>query len=227
MPNTPEPTNKAPGRLREEGTPWGESRRGNRAQLIVGGAVALVLIGTTAFVLLRETGAPSPEPSPPAAQPSTTPVAPPPAPPPVAATPASPPAPPPVASPPAATPEPAAPPVEPPPPPPRASTVIEPQLPSTSSEAKPSKPAHGATIYTLQLGSFLVPGNASALVGRLNAHGGSAYEKAEADANGKTWHFVRFGAFDTKAEAEAAADDLKRTEGISAVLVRTKADSAQ
>jgi cell division protein FtsN len=218
----PNPTTRAPAEP-GGGTPWGDGKRGNRAQLIVGGAVALVLIGTTAFVLLRESGSNPPE-APPAAQPA--PAAPPaiilpPPPPPVAAAP-------PVAPPPAA-PEPAAPPA---PAPPSASTIPEPEpkakpVAKAAKTARPAEHAAAGTIYALQLGSFLVPANASALVARLNAHGGSAYEKAEPDANGKTWHIVRSGAFDTKAEAEAAAEDLKRTEGINAFLVRTRADDAK
>ncbi|HLG88556.1 MAG TPA: SPOR domain-containing protein [Alphaproteobacteria bacterium] len=227
MSTPPNPITRAPAEP-GGGTPWGDGRRGNRAQLIVGGAVALVLIGTTAFVLLREPSSGPPE-TPPAAQPAPA------APPPAVSPPAPPPAAavaPPVASPPptpapAAVPEPAAPPA-----PPSTAAIPEPQpeakpVAKAPTTARPAEHRATGTVYALQLGSFLVPANASALVARLNAHGGSAYEKAEPDANGKTWHIVRSGAFDTKAEAEAAAEDLKRTEGISAFLVRTKADDAK
>ena len=182
----PNPTTKAPAEERS-GNPFRkgiETKRGNRAQLIVGGAVALVLIGTTAFVLLREPSSTPPE-SAPAAQPAPPPAAAPPAS--VAVAPPAPPKPAPVIPPPAATPEPAPPSA----PPSVAAPSVEPQAPLEKPVAKSAKtkqataPAGNGRFYTLQLDSFLVPANAKALVARLNAHGGSAYEQVRTDADGK------------------------------------------
>lgn len=198
-----------------------EAKRGNRAQLIGAAAVALVLVGTTAFVLLRES-APPPSEAPAAAQPApqVPPLPPPSIPAPVAATP-------PVAPPPT--------PAETQPAPPAAAATPAPE--PTEAEAKPASkhhkaaktepPASNGGAYTLQLDSFLVPENATALIARVNAHGGSAYEKAEPDGDGKTWHKVRVGAYDSEAEAEAAAEDLRKTDGIDALIVRTTAEDAK
>lgn len=197
-----------------------ETTRSNRAQLIVGGAVALVLVGTTAFVLLRET-APTPPEAPQAVtiQPAPT------VPPAVLPIPAPTIVAPPVAPPPAVTPQPAPPPASAPP-------VTEPK----QAEAVPASKRHKAAVveqaagkaaFTLQLDSFLIPSNATALIARINEHGGSAYDKVEPDPDGKAWHKVRSGSYDSEAEAEAAAEDLKRTEGIDALVVQTTVEDAK
>lgn len=210
-----------------------EAKRGNRAQLIGAAAVALVLIGTTAFVLLREAAPPPSEP-PAAAQPA--PQAPPALPPsqPAPSVPAPAPA---VAATPPVAPPPAPAEAQPATPPP---VVAPPATEPTEAEAKPASKRHAKAreqaeakqpaasgVYTLQLDSFLVPENATALIARMNAHGGSAYDKPEPDGNGKTWHKVRVGAYDSEAEAEAAAEDLKHNEGINALIVRTTAEDAK
>ena len=222
-----------------------EAAKGNRAQLAVGAAVALVLIGTTAFVLLRQTGE-TPGPQVAAAPPLA-------APPPVRET-ISVPAPPPIA-PPQAAPVP----LPPPPPPPAAAPARVPAAPPAEAVAAPPKPKKAtaghrdrpATAkseetaasppaaseppapapvpagdgggYTLQLGSFLVPENATGLMARLEKHGGKATDKQEPDTTGKTWHKVRYGAYATRADAEAAAQDLKQSEDVDALVVETAA----
>jgi cell division septation protein DedD len=106
-------------------------------------------------------------------------------------------------------------------------TASAPHPAEAAKEAAASPaPAAGSTVYTLQLDSFLVPENAAGLIERMTKRGDKAYDKVEPE-DGKAWHKVRSGAYATLAEAEAAAKDLKQSEGIDALVVETTADDVK
>lgn len=197
----------------------------NRAQLLIGGAVAFVLAGTTAFVFLRE-AVPSAPPAPESkvAPPRTAEI-----PPPLPAA-SAPTAPTPIASAPApqqaVTPPAQAQPIAPtkieradastP-----AALAVKPAVQTNSAPSASRIPQSSKAAFTLQLGSFLVPENATGLIDRMTKRGDQAREKVETDESGKEWHKVRSGIYTTASEAQTAAEALKRAANIDALVVET------
>ncbi len=70
------------------------------------------------------------------------------------------------------------------------------------------KPAPSAGAYAVQVGAFLVPGNAEAASRALAAKGLDAYRVQRTDRRGRTWHLVRVGRFGGRGHAVALAGRL-------------------
>jgi len=80
--------------------------------------------------------------------------------------------------------------------------------------------------FSLQLGAFLDAAKAKSLTERLAARGYSPTSIEAADGYGRTWHYVRLGAFADEVAAALAASDLLERAGIGAVVVRLSAANA-
>lgn len=93
-------------------------------------------------------------------------------------------------------------------------------------------PPHGAatavveaeTLYSLQIGSYRDPGNAQAVVGALRRDGHRPFIYRPAGGASR-WHTVRIGAFESRAQADAAAARFKQSDGRDPLVIPT--DSAR
>nr|WP_246337732.1 SPOR domain-containing protein [Azospirillum oleiclasticum] len=92
---------------------------------------------------------------------------------------------------------------------------------STPPAAAPAAPA-GDGHYAVQVGSFGVPENATALQRRLAERGFNAYALDWTDRNQRSWRVVRVGNFRTDAEARRAAEDLKTRLSLPVQVVTTR-----
>jgi cell division septation protein DedD len=80
--------------------------------------------------------------------------------------------------------------------------------------------------FSLQLGAFLDAAKAKSLTDRLAARGYSPTSIEAADGYGRTWHYVRLGAFADEGAAALAASDLLERAGIGAAVVRLSTANA-
>jgi DedD protein len=85
-----------------------------------------------------------------------------------------------------------------------------------SAEAKPA--ASDAGKFAVQFGAFLQSKNAGILAKRLTEKGYLSDVVAREDSHGRTWYLVRYGAFQNRTEATAAAVELKTRESLDAVV---------
>ncbi len=76
----------------------------------------------------------------------------------------------------------------------------------------------GQPEYDLQLGSFQDAGNAASLVASLKTHGCTAQVMQLTDAQHRVWNVVRIGPFATLEQAAAAAAQLRRSDGLLALV---------
>jgi DedD protein len=121
---------------------------------------------------------------------------------------------------------------------PSAATVHGAPPPAT---AKPSTSASAATAaasgaaspaasqagnFSLQLGAFLDEAKAKSLAAQVATQGYAPISVAAADGFGRTWHYVRLGAFANARAAAVAASDLLVQAGIGAAVVRVSAANA-
>lgn len=112
------------------------------------------------------------------------------------------------------------------PPPSALAASAAPPTASPASVPGPASPAPRAGDFSLQLGAFLDAAKAKSLTDQLATRGYSPASIDAADGSGRTWHYVRLGAFaDERAAALAAADLVERT-GIGAAVVRLSAANA-
>jgi DedD protein len=106
--------------------------------------------------------------------------------------------------------------------------------PSTSPSAAAAAANSGATSpagpqggnFSLQLGAFLDETKAKSLVAQVATQGYAPVSVAAADGYGRTWHYVRLGAFADERAAAVAASDLLVRAGIGAAVVRVSATNA-
>jgi cell division protein FtsN len=98
--------------------------------------------------------------------------------------------------------------------------AVEPDLPAVEAvnaiDAKPA--ASDAGKFAVQFGAFLQPKNAGILAKSLTAKGYLSDVVAREDSHGRTWYLVRYGAFTNRAEAAAAAVELRTRESLDAVV---------
>jgi cell division protein FtsN len=73
-------------------------------------------------------------------------------------------------------------------------------------------------LFAVQFGAFLQSENAGVLAKRLTAKGYGAAVVAREDSQGRTWYLVRYGAFPNRAQAAAAAVEVKARESVDAVV---------
>jgi cell division septation protein DedD len=95
---------------------------------------------------------------------------------------------------------------------------------SAPGQASPAAPK-GAD-FSLQLGAFLDMTKAKSAADQLAARGYSPASTEAADGYGRTWHYVRLGAFNDERAAALAASDLFERAGIGAAVVRLSAANA-
>jgi cell division protein FtsN len=95
---------------------------------------------------------------------------------------------------------------------------------SAPGPASPVAPQSGD--FSLQLGAFLDAAKAKSLADRLAARGYSPASIEAADGYGRTWHYVRLGAFADERAAALAASHLLERVGIGAAVVRLSAANA-
>ncbi len=76
----------------------------------------------------------------------------------------------------------------------------------------------GQPEYDLQLGSFQDAANAASLVASLKTHGCNAQVMQLTDAQHRVWNVVRIGPFATLEQAAAAAAQLRRSDGLLALV---------
>jgi cell division septation protein DedD len=100
---------------------------------------------------------------------------------------------------------------------------------SAASQASPPSPAisppQGGD-FSLQVGAFLDAARAKSLADQLAARGDSPALIDAADGYGRTWHYVRLGAFADERAAALAASDLLARVGIGAAVVRVATANA-
>jgi cell division septation protein DedD len=80
--------------------------------------------------------------------------------------------------------------------------------------------------YSLQLGAFLDAAKAKSLTDQLAAQGYATASIDALDGYGRTWHYIRFGAFRDESNAALAASDLLEKAGIASVVVRASPANA-
>lgn len=95
---------------------------------------------------------------------------------------------------------------------------------SAAGAASPAAPQGGN--FSLQLGAFLDEAKAKSLAAQLATQGYAPVSLAAADGYGRTWHYVRLGAFADERAAAGAASDLLVQAGIGAAVVRVSAANA-
>ena len=90
-----------------------------------------------------------------------------------------------------------------------------------------ANPAAGqAGTFSLQFGAFLDQAKAKSAAAELAARGYPPVAVDAADGYGRTWHYVRLGAFADERAATLAASDLLAQAGIGAAVVRVAAANA-
>ena len=80
--------------------------------------------------------------------------------------------------------------------------------------------------YSLQFGAFLDAAKAKSLTDQLAARGYATASIDALDGYGRTWHYIRFGAFRDESNAALAASDLLEKSGIASVVVRASPANA-
>jgi DedD protein len=95
---------------------------------------------------------------------------------------------------------------------------------SGSGAASPATPQGGN--FSLQLGAFLDETKAKSLAAQVATRGYAPVSVVAADGYGRTWHYVRLGAFADERAAAVAASDLLVQAGIGAAVVRVSAANA-
>jgi cell division protein FtsN len=95
---------------------------------------------------------------------------------------------------------------------------------AAAASASPASPQAGN--FSLQLGAFLDEAKANSLAAQLAIQGYAPVSLAAADGYGRTWHYVRLGAFADERAAAVAASDLLVQAGIGAAVVRVSAANA-
>jgi cell division protein FtsN len=78
----------------------------------------------------------------------------------------------------------------------------------------------------LQFGAFLDQAKAKSAADQLAARGYAPVSVDAADGYGRTWHYVRLGAFADQRAAALVASDLLAQAGIGAAIVRVAAANA-
>jgi cell division protein FtsN len=107
-----------------------------------------------------------------------------------------------------------------------ASTAL-PQPPAAAAAASAAGSAAAQTGgFSLQFGAFLDQAKAKSLADQLAAKGYAPVSVDAADGYGRTWHYVRLGAFADERAAALAASDLLEQAGIGATVVRVAAANA-
>jgi cell division septation protein DedD len=113
------------------------------------------------------------------------------------------------------------------PPPPAAAASSSPSAASPASapaSASPAAPQAGN--FSLQFGAFLDQAKAKSAADQLAARGYAPVSVDAADGYGRTWHYVRLGAFADQRAAALVASDLLAQAGIGAAIVRVAAANA-
>jgi cell division protein FtsN len=95
---------------------------------------------------------------------------------------------------------------------------------SAQASASPAAPQTGN--FSLQFGAFLDQAKAKSAADQLAARGYAPVAVDAADGYGRTWHYVRLGAFADERAAALAASDLLAQAGIGAAVVRVSAANA-
>ncbi|HEY2380033.1 MAG TPA: SPOR domain-containing protein [Terriglobia bacterium] len=98
--------------------------------------------------------------------------------------------------------------------------AIDPDAPAVEDTSPASKVADAEDIgkFAVQFGAFLSRQNAGVLAKKLVTRGYDAGVVAREDSHGRTWYLVRYGVFTNRAEATAAALDLKARENLDALV---------
>jgi cell division protein FtsN len=112
---------------------------------------------------------------------------------------------------------------------PNSAAAVSAAQPGASPASAPGPASPGASPageFGLQLGAFLNAAKAKLLVDQLAARGYSPAPIDAADGYGRTWHYVRLGAFGDERAAALAASDLLERAGIGAAVVRLSAANA-
>ncbi|MGH9412934.1 MAG: SPOR domain-containing protein [Terriglobales bacterium] len=86
-------------------------------------------------------------------------------------------------------------------------------VPLAAQASAPAQPE-----FDLQLGAFQDAANAARLVTSLKAHGCTAQVMQLTDTRHRVWNVVRIGPFATLAQAAAAAAQLRRSDGLLALV---------
>lgn len=111
------------------------------------------------------------------------------------------------------------------PPAPTAAASSSPSSPASApASASPAAPQTGN--FSLQFGAFLDQAKAKSAADQLAARGYAPVAVDAADGYGRTWHYVRLGAFADARAAVLAASDLLEQAGIGAAVVRVSAANA-
>lgn len=95
---------------------------------------------------------------------------------------------------------------------------------SAPASARPAAPQAGN--FSLQFGAFLDQAKAKSAADQLAARGYAPVSVDAADGYGRTWHYVRLGAFADQRAAALVASDLLAQAGIGAAIVRVAAANA-
>jgi cell division protein FtsN len=110
-------------------------------------------------------------------------------------------------------------------PPPAAAASSSPSAASPASAPASAGPAQAGN-FSLQFGAFLDQARAKSAADQLAARGYAPVSVDAADGYGRTWHYVRLGAFADQRAAALVASDLLAQAGIGAAIVRVAAANA-
>jgi cell division protein FtsN len=111
-------------------------------------------------------------------------------------------------------------------PPAAVASAVPPAAVQASAPGPASPAAPKGADFSLQLGAFLDMAKAKSVADQLAARGYSPTSTEAADGYGRTWHYVRLGAFNDERAAALAASDLFERAGIGAAVVRLSAANA-
>jgi cell division septation protein DedD len=92
-----------------------------------------------------------------------------------------------------------------------------PAVEDTPAESKSAELAEAGK-FAVQFGAFLRRENAGVLARTLTRKGYDADVVEREDSHGRTWYLVRYGLFSNRAEATAAAVELKARENLDALV---------
>lgn len=92
---------------------------------------------------------------------------------------------------------------------------------ASAGESPAPSPTDRQGVMSLQVAAFLSRTNAENHRDALNTKGYAAYLHERTDAQQRTWHTVRIGAFSSRGEAVQALERFNKEENASAIIVRS------
>jgi len=97
-----------------------------------------------------------------------------------------------------------------------------PSAPTPSASTKPSAAQDGGPYFTIQVGSFQDPVNATSLIRSLATKGWEAFTVDWTNSTGQVWKVVRVGRYQTEAQATGASAELLSAANLRGNVIRVR-----